>query len=108
MNNVAELISSSQQRDLPIVQLGDIADSATQGEQALLDAGVEIYQYGGGLVRPIVETVAAANGHKSAVVRLQEVDAVYLRDLLARNAIFQKYRAREKDWVRTDPPIDVA
>ncbi|WP_156944339.1 hypothetical protein [Bradyrhizobium sp. Ec3.3] len=69
---------------------------------------MDVYQYGGNLVRPIVETVAAANGHKSAVVRLEPVDAVYLRDLLARYAIFQKYRSREKEWARCDPPMDVA
>lgn len=108
MSNVAELISLSQRGELPIIQLGDISDNATRGERALLDAGVEVYQYGGSLVRPIVELVAAANGHKTAIVRLQEVDAVYLRDLLSRHAIFQKYRARERDWTRCDPPMDVA
>lgn len=108
MTNVAELPSRSQRGELPIIQLGDISDCATRGERALLNAGVEVYQYGGSLVRPIVELVAAANGHKTAIVRLQEVDAVYLRDLLSRHAIFQKYRARERDWTRCDPPTDVA
>jgi putative DNA primase/helicase len=108
MNKVVELISSAQREEVPTILLGDIAVSADLGEQALLAAGVEVYQYSGILVRPILEKITATNGYKSSVVRLQEVDAVYLRDLLARHAIFHQYRSREKEWVRKDPPIDIA
>ncbi|WP_315747580.1 MULTISPECIES: hypothetical protein [unclassified Bradyrhizobium] len=110
MNRAIEaLVSSAQQEEgLPIIRLGEISDNATKGEQALLAAGVEIYQYGGTLVRPIIDAVTAANGHRSSVVRLHEVEAVYLRDLLSRHAIWQYYRARDKELVRTDPPMEVA
>lgn len=91
-----------------VIRLGNISDSATRGEDALLAAGVEIYQCSGKLVRPIVETVTSASGHKSSVARLQEIDAFYLRDLLVRHAIWHQYRGREKDWVKKDPPMEIA
>lgn len=94
--------------ELAIVQLGDLAGNASDGERALLDAGVEIYQYAGKLVRPIVERVTAADGRKTEVARLEEISATYLRDLLARHARWQAFSAREKKWVKKDPPMDIA
>jgi putative DNA primase/helicase len=94
--------------ELPTINLGDLAANATDGERALLDAGVEIYQYGGTLVRPIVETVTAANGHKTTIARLEAVGIPYLRDLLARHATWRSLSLREKKWVRRDPPKEIA
>ncbi|MGY2905692.1 hypothetical protein [Bradyrhizobium sp. URHC0002] len=99
---------ASAQTDLPIIQLGDLAANATAGEHALLKAGVEIYQYAGTLVRPIVDTVTAANGHRTKIARLEAVRFTYLRDLLARHAIWHVFSARDKKWLRKDPPKEIA
>jgi putative DNA primase/helicase len=104
---IVALVSSAKS-DLPIIQLGNISDAATKGEQVLLDAGVEIYQYAGTLVRPIVETVTAANGHKTKIARLKPVEFTYLRDLLSRQALWQAFNIREKKWVERDPPKEIA
>jgi len=104
---IVELVSSAKS-GLPIVQLGNIADAADRGEQVLREAGVEVYQYAGTLVRPIVETVMAANGHKTKIARLKPVEFTYLRDLLARHAIWQAFNIREKKWVQRDPPKEIA
>ena len=61
------------------IQLGDLALNATSGERALRDADAEIYQYAGKLVRPIIETVTAANGRNTAVARLEPITATYSR-----------------------------
>ena len=93
---------------LPVVTLGELAKNATDGERALLDAGVDIYQQCGRLVRPIVETVAAAKGRKTSVARLVEVDQCYLRDLLSRHALWRSHVTRENKMVPKDPPMDIA
>jgi putative DNA primase/helicase len=94
--------------DLPVITLGNLAENATAGERALLDAAVEIYQHCGKLVRPIVETTMAADGRTTQVARLEEVGAVYLRDLLARHAIWQIHIVRENKMARRDPSVDIA
>ena len=76
--------------------------------RALLDAGVDIYQQCGRLVRPIVETVVAAKGRRTSVARLIEVDQYYLRDLLSRHALWRTQVTRENKMVSKDPPIDIA
>jgi putative DNA primase/helicase len=93
---------------LPKIEIGDLAETATKAEEALLSAGVEIYQYAGALVRPIVEPVTAANGYKTNVARLEPISLPYLRDVLARHAIWLGYQARERKLVRRDPPKEIA
>ena len=81
----------------PIIALtdGELSQLADKGEQVLIDAGVQIYQRGGKLVRPVIEEVDAAHKRKTRVVQLVEIDATYLRDLLCRHAVWVKYNSRE-------------
>jgi putative DNA primase/helicase len=93
----------------PTIQLGDLAVDASLGEQALLDAGVEIYQHAGDLVRPIVELAPASHGHTTKIARLRKLDTTYLRDLLSRHAIWHSFSAREKKWMKKDAaPKEIA
>jgi putative DNA primase/helicase len=94
---------------LPIIRLsGELAKNATEGERALLAAGVDIYESSGELVRPLVDSVAAAGGRKTFVAQLETVTPVYLRDLLSRHAVWQSYVVRESKTVTRDPPMDIA
>jgi hypothetical protein len=54
---------------MPIIQVvgGNLSEIATRGEEVLIEAGVQIYQRGGKLVRPIVETVDASHGRLTKV-----------------------------------------
>ncbi|MBR1156813.1 hypothetical protein [Bradyrhizobium sp. JYMT SZCCT0428] len=81
---------------------------ATEGEQALLNAGVEIYQHGGCLVRPIVETATASRDRTTKTARLIKLDVTHLRDLLDKNADWQAFNYREKKWVSKTPTKDIA
>jgi putative DNA primase/helicase len=92
----------------PVITLGNLSANATDGERALIEAGVEIYEHCGKLVRPITETAPAAHERTTRVARLEEIGPVYLRDLLARHAAWQVYVARDKKMVRKDPPMDIA
>jgi putative DNA primase/helicase len=101
-------LDAERETKLPVVTLGELAKNATDGERALLDAGVNIYQQCGRLVRPIEEIAAAAKGRKTIVARLIEVDQYYLRDLLSRYAQWRSLVTRENKMVPKDPPMDIA
>jgi putative DNA primase/helicase len=87
---------------------GELSTLATRGEEILISAGVAVYQRGGKLVRPIIETVDATRGRKTNVAHLKILDDVYLRDLLCRKARWQKYNARAKKVMPVNPPKEVA
>jgi putative DNA primase/helicase len=94
----------------PTIQIedGELSSLATRGEEVLIAADVAIYQRGGRLVRPIIETVDATRGRQTNIVQLKALDDVYLRDLLCRNARWEKYSARSKKLAQVNPPSEVA
>jgi hypothetical protein len=96
--------------DLPVIQVkgGGLSSLATMGEEVLIGAGVPLYQRGGTLVRPIIETVDATRGRKTKVAQLKVLDNVYLRDLLDRYAVWKRWDARSNQLVPINPPMEVA
>ena len=72
------------------VRGGGLADEATQAEQALIDAGIPIYQRGGSLVRPVIEEADASKGRRTKVAKLVEVTAEHLIDKLCTTAVWFK------------------
>jgi hypothetical protein len=61
-----------------------------------------------GLVRPIIEDVAAFHGRRTKIARLKTVTVDMMRDYLSRAARFERHSARSKKMVAADPPHDVA
>ena len=102
--------ATAAKRILPTIQIedGELSSLATRGEEVLIAAGVAIYQRGGRLVRPIIETVDATRGRQTNIVQLKLLDEVYLRDLLCRNARWEKYSARSKQQTPVNPPSEIA
>jgi hypothetical protein len=95
---------------LPVIQIksGELASLATRAERLLIDAGVQIYQRGGRLVRPIIETVDASRGRKTSVAQLNVLEKVYARDLLSRHAVWEKWDARAKQSFPINPPEEIS
>jgi Bifunctional DNA primase/polymerase, N-terminal len=95
---------------LPEIQVkdGELSLLATSAEEMLIDAGTPLYQRGGVLVRPIIETVDASRGRKTKVAQLKVLDSVYARDLMGRHAHWMKWDGRAKKLVRTNPPMEIA
>jgi hypothetical protein len=95
---------------LPVIQIknGELSSLATRAEERLIAAGVPIYQRGGALVRPIIETVDATRGRKTKICQLKILDTVYARDLLGRHAVWEKWDARARRDVAVNPPGDIA
>jgi putative DNA primase/helicase len=96
--------------DLPTIEIkdGQLSELATKAEALLIAAGVPVYQRGGELVRPIIETVDASRGRKTKVAQLRILDPVYLRDLMGRHAIWLRYDKREEQMNMTNPPYETA
>lgn len=90
------------------LEAGKLHEIATKAEEALLAAATPLYARGDEIVRPIVEEVAAFKGRRTKVVRLKPATADMLRDHLSRSARWEKYSARQRKFVATDPPLEVA
>ncbi len=86
---------------------GDIHVLATEAEDALLQAGAPFFVRGG-LVRPIIDEVAASHGRKAKVARLKMVDRDSMIDHMSRSAKWVKWNARKQGVVPTNPPHPVA
>lgn len=83
---------------------------ADEAEDALVAASAPLYVRGGGggIVRPVVDEVAASRGRRTKVARLCEVTPSNLVDHLSRAAHWRKFNLRKKDWTPTDPPRELA
>jgi hypothetical protein len=77
-------------------------------QEALIGAGVAIYQRGGMLVRPVLEEIKASHGRNTKVARLKEIDVAYLRVLMDRHAAWLKKDVRANKWSRATPSKDYA
>lgn len=106
MKKMAEDVFDDLPTEIAVVP-GELAKLATQCEEILIKAGVPIYQRGGKLVRPIIETVDATRGRKTKVAQLKQLDVPYLRDLLSRHARWVKHDVRSRKLVPTNPPKEV-
>ncbi len=99
--------------DLPIIKVkaGKLSTLATKAEELLITAAVPVYQRGGALVRPIIETVDASHGRKTKIATLKVLDTIYMRDILGRHASWVKQSKDEggkKSTTPVDPPTSVA
>ena len=94
----------------PVVQIvnGELDRLATEAEEALIGSKLPIFQRGVDLVRPITREVSAAKGRTTVTAALQTLAVPSLLDLYCHTARWQKFDARSMDWVRANPPKDVA
>ncbi|MFQ3894590.1 hypothetical protein [Sphingobium sp. R-7] len=83
---------------------------ASEAEAALIDADTPFYVRGGGggIVRPVVDEVAASHGKRTKVARLNTVTVNNMVDHLSRAAHWVKFNQRKKDLVPTDPTPAIA
>ena len=94
----------------PVIEIlpGSLHDLASEGEQALIDAGVDFYTRGGQIVRPIIDEVDASKGRKTTSARLLPVGADMMLDYLSRHANWIRCDRRTGRYFSADPPTAVA
>ncbi len=96
--------------NLPLIQVkaGELHHVTTAAEDAILGAGEPIYQRGPDLVRPVVRDVPASHGRTTAAAGLSILSGHALVDVLCGVADWERFDARAEDWVRINPPRQVA
>lgn len=94
----------------PLIRViaGDLHKTTTLAEAALLQSDLPIFQRGSSLVRPVVQDVPAARGRMTVSAALHEMDGIGLVDALCGVANWERYDARADDFVRINPPRNVA
>lgn len=100
-------IAADEMRPMIQARSGDLHNLATEAEKALVDAEAPFFVRGG-IVRPVVDEMAAAHGQRTKAARLCAVDCDTLIDHLSRSADWMKWNERKKGLVPTDPPRNVA
>ena len=93
----------------PIIEysVGRPHEFADRAEQILLDAGADIFQRAGHLVRPGYVEVPAADDRTTIVGGLYEVNEAALTEELARAAVWMRFDRRSNCWIACDPPSAV-
>jgi putative DNA primase/helicase len=97
-----------RKRPLITIRDGELAAIATEAETALIAAGAPFYKRGGAIVRPIVDSVPAADNRKTTILRTVQASKESITDHLARVADWQKFDGRSKKMVPADPSRSVA
>lgn len=90
------------------VVAGELHNTATEGEDAVIAAGLPIYQRGSTLVRPVVQDVPSSRGRMTVSAALHELGAHGLTDALCGCATWERFDGRAQDWVKINPPRNVA
>ena len=83
---------------------GQIDVLATKAEDALIAAGLPVFQRGSMLVRPAAWSVPASDERNTLAAGLRPINAAALVDLLAQAANFTRFSGRRKKSRPIDPP----
>lgn len=94
----------------PVIRVvaGELHLTTTAAEEALIASGLPIYQRGDGLVQPIAREVPASRGRMTLAAGLGEMTVPSIVDVMCATAEYEKFDARSDDWVRINPPSQVA
>ncbi len=103
-------VQAAARSGAPVIQVkaGDLHNTATAAEDALLEAGLPIYQRGDALVQPIKREVPASRGRMTLAAGLGELNVYSLIDAMCGTAEYERFDGRADDWVRINPPVTVA
>lgn len=105
---IIKLAKDLDTRPKIILEAGELPRIVTEAEDALILGSAPIYSRGQHLVRPIVETVDSMAGQKTKAARLVTMTEAGLTDWFSRTAKWERFDARAKKRVLTDPPPKVA
>jgi putative DNA primase/helicase len=94
----------------PVIRLagGQLPKIVNEAESALMANVLDIYRYGGQLVRPVLDEVPAADMTLTQLHRLMPVNRPHLVDVMTGAAQWKRFDRRLGDWVDVDCPDRVA
>ena len=89
-------------RPLIRIRAGMMPETIDEAEQALLGAGLGLYQRGSIVVRPAMVPVAISGGRQIDAPRLIHVRAHHMAEAFTKAAYWERYDMRAGDWIPTD------
>jgi hypothetical protein len=94
----------------PTIQIvrGNLAQTVTAGEAALIGSGLPIYERGGLLVKPSTREVPASDGRTTKITTFHDLNVYAVMDHLAQCANWDKANVRKQGFEPTDPPKELA
>jgi putative DNA primase/helicase len=94
----------------PVIRVvaGDLHNTTTAAEEGLIVSGLPIYQRGASLVQPVTREVPASRGRMTLAAGLGEMNVYSLVDAMCATAAYEKFDARADDWIRINPPAQIA
>ncbi len=100
---------SQRMGERPVVRVigGQLPVVVDDAEEALL-AGSDLYQRGDFIVRAAMEPILVSDERRVSGLRLVRVGVPNMREHMCRAADFQNYDGRQKKWVQTNPPTEIA
>lgn len=87
---------------------GKLPAVVAEAEQALLRAGLGLYQRGTFLVRPGRVTATVSRERRTSALRILEVEEHALAEAMTEAAAWEKYDGRSRAWVAIDAPLKAA
>jgi putative DNA primase/helicase len=90
------------------VEPGMIDVIVSQAEEAVMRAGLDVYQRGRNLVRPAVQQHTASNGRQTIAACFAEMTPAGVIDYMSQAADWTRFDARAKRHLPIDPPRQVA
>ena len=95
---------------LPVIRVtaGELHTITTAAEDVLIASGLPIYQRGNALVQPVTRQVPASRGRMTLAAGLGDMTVPSAIDAFCTVAEWERYDGRVEDWVRINPPTQVA
>ncbi|MFL5280643.1 MAG: hypothetical protein ACJ8AW_06505 [Rhodopila sp.] len=90
------------------VEPGELHKATTESEEALIAAKLPIYQRGKFLMKPVTTVMPASDDRMTQAASLSRLTVPTLVDKLCGVAEFEKYDRRSEDYLRVNPPSQVA
>ena len=90
------------------VVAGDLHNTTTEAETALIGSGLPIFQRGEALTQPVTREVPASRGRMTLAAGLGELNPYSMVDHMCATAEWERFDGRAEEWVRINPPMQVA
>ena len=87
---------------------GELHNTTTEAETALIEAGLPIYQRGEALAQPVTREVPASRGRMTLAAGLGELNVYSMIDQMCATAEWERFDGRDRNWVRINPPAQIA
>ncbi|APT57793.1 hypothetical protein RGI145_12395 [Roseomonas gilardii] len=105
-----DMARAETRANMPVIRVvkGSLSHIVDQAEQALIQAGLGLYQRGSMLVRPGIARLSAAKDEMTEAQEAMALGEMAMVEAMTTAAVWEKWDGRTDDWVVADAPKDIA